>query len=55
MRPAMLAVVVVFWVVGVVLAWVLNDGIAIWVRLISAAAWTYLSFVIAKKWVVKPT
>ena len=53
MRPAMLAVVLVFWMVGVVLAWVLNDGNPIWVRLVSAAAWTYLSYVIAKKWAVK--
>jgi hypothetical protein len=53
LRPAVLALLV-FWLFGIVFSFV-GNGNATWVRLLGAAGWTYLTFLLAKKWVVNRT
>lgn len=53
LRPAGLALLV-FWLFGVVFSFV-GSGSPTWLQLLGACAWTYLSFVIAKRWVLNRT
>ena len=53
LRPAVLALLV-FWLFGVVFSFA-GNGAALWVQLLGAVGWTYLTFLLAKKWALKRT
>lgn len=43
--------VLVFWVFGIVFSFAFT-GNAMWVRLLGAGGWTYLTVLLAKRWVL---